>query len=154
MHWRQVPRIPEIPWLNGHTIQGEYLFPTTGFVTVLYEAAIRLVPSTEPTEVRGVHMSQLPGSCKGGRELYAQEIWERDAQSDIESGKEAQVSAERVEVGRLAARMALFYCRKMTTQIKPLETMLMSKDRRALMRWVQKDLVARAQAVEHPGTEK
>ncbi|KAL8364893.1 hypothetical protein RB595_003939 [Gaeumannomyces hyphopodioides] len=105
-------------------------------------------------QVRGVHMSQLPGSRKGDRELYAQEIWERDAQSGIEPGKQAHVSAKRAEIGRLAARMALFYCRKMTTQIKSFETMLMSKNRKALMSWVQKDLLARSQAGEHPETQK
>nr|ALQ32784.1 putative polyketide synthase [Fusarium babinda] len=43
VHWKQVLRLEEIPWLFGHTIQGEYLFPATCYATMAYEAAIRLV---------------------------------------------------------------------------------------------------------------
>ncbi|KAF9775208.1 hypothetical protein IL306_006708 [Fusarium sp. DS 682] len=43
IHWKQIIRLEEIPWLFGHTIQGEYLFPATCYVTMAYEAAIRLV---------------------------------------------------------------------------------------------------------------
>lgn len=43
VHWRQVFKLSELPWVNGHTIQGEVLFPATGYITMAYEAAIRLV---------------------------------------------------------------------------------------------------------------
>lgn len=43
VHWRQVFRLSELPWVNGHTIQGEILFPATGYLTMAYDAAVRLV---------------------------------------------------------------------------------------------------------------
>jgi len=43
VHWRQVFRLSELPWVTGHNIQGEILFPATGYLTMAYEAAIRLV---------------------------------------------------------------------------------------------------------------
>lgn len=105
-------------------------------------------------QVRGVHMSVLPGSRKPDRELYSQEIWERDAQFGIEPGREARVPGDRLEVEKLAARLALFYCRRLTRQIKPFETMLMSKNRQNLLSWVQKDLLPKTQAGEHHETKK
>lgn len=105
-------------------------------------------------QMRGVHMSVLPGSRKPDRELYSQEIWERDAQFGIEPGREARVPGERLEVGKLAARLALFYCRRLTGQIKPFETMLMSKNRKNLFNWVQKDLMPKTQAGKHHEAKK
>jgi len=113
-------------------------------------------PASGQTRVQvcGVHMSVLPGSRKPDRELYSQEIWERDAQFGIEPGREARVPGDRLEVGKLAARLALFYCQRLTRQIKPFETMLMSKNRKNLLNWVQKDLVPKAQAGEHHEAKK
>jgi acyl transferase domain-containing protein/nucleoside-diphosphate-sugar epimerase/SAM-dependent methyltransferase/NAD(P)-dependent dehydrogenase (short-subunit alcohol dehydrogenase family) len=43
IHWRHVFKLNELPWVSGHTIQGQVLFPATGYVTMAYEAAVRLV---------------------------------------------------------------------------------------------------------------
>lgn len=43
VHWRHVLRLNELPWISGHTIQGEVLFPATGYLTMAYEAAVRLL---------------------------------------------------------------------------------------------------------------
>lgn len=42
MHWKQVLRLNELPWLAGHRIQGEILFPASGYLSMAYEAAILL----------------------------------------------------------------------------------------------------------------
>ncbi|KAF4442643.1 putative polyketide synthase [Fusarium austroafricanum] len=55
IHWKQVLRLEEIPWLLGHTIQGEYLFPATCYVTMAYEAAIRLVSSEQEIRLIDLH---------------------------------------------------------------------------------------------------
>lgn len=47
-HWKQVLRLNELPWLNGHRIQGEVLFPASGYLSMAYEAAIRLVDEEQP----------------------------------------------------------------------------------------------------------
>ncbi|KAF5026352.1 hypothetical protein F66182_1560 [Fusarium sp. NRRL 66182] len=105
-------------------------------------------------QARGVHMFMLPGSQKPDRELYAQEVWERDAQSGIEPGRKACVTNDRVEVGKLAARMVLFYCQRMVSQIKPFEVILMGTNRRNLHSWVQKELLPKVQAGEQPELKK
>ncbi|KAL4968119.1 uncharacterized protein BDV14DRAFT_197349 [Aspergillus stella-maris] len=43
VHWKQLLRLSEIPWLVGHRIQGEVLFPASGYLSMAYEAATRLV---------------------------------------------------------------------------------------------------------------
>ncbi|PNH61906.1 hypothetical protein VD0001_g9598 [Verticillium dahliae] len=105
-------------------------------------------------QVRGVHMAALPGSRRPDRELYAQEVWARDAQFGIEPGREARVSPDRLDVASLAARLALFYCRRLSAQIKPFETLLMSKNRKNLLDWVREHLVPRAQAGDHADTDQ
>ncbi|KAI1296127.1 hypothetical protein F5Y03DRAFT_398957 [Xylaria venustula] len=55
VHWRQVFKLSELPWVNGHTIQGEVLFPATGYVTMAYEAAVRLVDDQQPLRLIELH---------------------------------------------------------------------------------------------------
>ncbi|KAG5764440.1 hypothetical protein H9Q72_007485 [Fusarium xylarioides] len=55
IHWKQVLRLEEIPWLFGHTIQGENLFPATCYVTMAYEAAIRLVNPAQEIQLVEIH---------------------------------------------------------------------------------------------------
>ncbi|KAH7467959.1 Polyketide synthase 19 [Fusarium oxysporum f. sp. matthiolae] len=55
IHWKQVLRLEEIPWLFGHTIQGEYLFPATCYVTMAYEAAVRLVSPAQEIQLVELH---------------------------------------------------------------------------------------------------
>lgn len=43
VHWRQIFKLRELPWVSGHIIQGKVLFPATGYLTMAYEAAVRLV---------------------------------------------------------------------------------------------------------------
>ena len=43
MHWKQLLKVSELPWLASHRIQGQVLFPASGYLSMTYEAAIRLV---------------------------------------------------------------------------------------------------------------
>ncbi|KAL4986624.1 hypothetical protein BDW68DRAFT_178641 [Aspergillus falconensis] len=43
IHWRQVFKLSELPWVNGHTIQGQVPFPRQDTWTMAYESAVRLV---------------------------------------------------------------------------------------------------------------
>ncbi|KAI1129525.1 hypothetical protein F5Y10DRAFT_290905 [Nemania abortiva] len=45
--WRNVLKERELPWLSGHQLQGKTVFPATGYVSVLLEAARRLVDENE-----------------------------------------------------------------------------------------------------------
>lgn len=104
-------------------------------------------------QVRGIHLSALPGSQLPDRELFAQEVWQRDAQFGIEPGHEACVTADRLKVGEMAARLVLFYCRKLVSEIKPFETILMSKNRKNLIDWVSRDLLPQTQSGVHLETK-
>lgn len=105
-------------------------------------------------QLRGVHLSALPGSQLLDRELYAEEIWERDIQFGIEPGREACLDEDRLEVAQLAARLVIFYCRKLVgSQIKPYETILMSKNRKNLVEWVSNSLLPKVQAGLYAGTK-
>lgn len=55
VHWRQVFKLSELPWVNGHNIQGEVLFPATGYVTMAYEAAVRLISEQQTLRLVELH---------------------------------------------------------------------------------------------------
>jgi SAM-dependent methyltransferase/NADP-dependent 3-hydroxy acid dehydrogenase YdfG len=55
IHWKQVLRLNELPWLAGHRIQGEVLFPASGYLSMTYEAAIRLVDEKQPLSLVELH---------------------------------------------------------------------------------------------------
>jgi acyl transferase domain-containing protein len=55
VHWKQLLRLNELPWLAGHRIQGEVLFPASGYLSMAYEAAIRLVDDQQPLRLVELH---------------------------------------------------------------------------------------------------
>ncbi|KAI0975861.1 hypothetical protein F4678DRAFT_484062 [Xylaria arbuscula] len=55
VHWKQLIRLSELPWLVGHRIQGEVLFPASAYLSMTYEAAIRLVDQKQPFRLVELH---------------------------------------------------------------------------------------------------
>ncbi|KAI0097580.1 hypothetical protein GGR51DRAFT_540789 [Nemania sp. FL0031] len=55
VHWKQLIRLSELPWIVGHRIQGEVLFPASGYLSMAYEAAIRLVDDQQPMRLVELH---------------------------------------------------------------------------------------------------
>ncbi|PON22311.1 beta-ketoacyl synthase domain-containing protein [Trichoderma gamsii] len=55
--WRNVMKIKEMEWLRGHIFQGQVLFPAAGYVSMAYEASIRLAAGE--TQVRLVELEDL-----------------------------------------------------------------------------------------------
>jgi len=55
VHWKQILRLNELPWLSGHRIQGEVLFPASGYLSMTYEAAIHLVDNEQPLRLVELH---------------------------------------------------------------------------------------------------
>jgi acyl transferase domain-containing protein/NAD(P)-dependent dehydrogenase (short-subunit alcohol dehydrogenase family)/phospholipid N-methyltransferase len=55
VHWKQLIRLNELPWLAGHRIQGEVLFPASGYLSMAYEAATRLVDDQQPLRLVELH---------------------------------------------------------------------------------------------------
>lgn len=59
VHWRQVVKLSELPWVSGHTIQGEVLFPATGYVTMAYEAGVRLLDNQQTLRFVELHNVEI-----------------------------------------------------------------------------------------------
>ncbi|KAH7370426.1 hypothetical protein BKA65DRAFT_387250 [Rhexocercosporidium sp. MPI-PUGE-AT-0058] len=55
VHWKQLIRLNELPWLTGHRVQGEVLFPASGYLSMTYEASIRLVDDQQPLRLVELH---------------------------------------------------------------------------------------------------
>ena len=55
VHWKQLLRLSELPWLAGHRIQGEVLFPASGYLLMIYEAATHLVDNQQPLRLLEMH---------------------------------------------------------------------------------------------------
>ncbi|KAL7945270.1 hypothetical protein V8C42DRAFT_357727 [Trichoderma barbatum] len=55
VHWKQLIRLNELPWLAGHRVQGEVLFPASGYLSMAYEAAVRLVDDSQPLRLVELH---------------------------------------------------------------------------------------------------
>ncbi|KAK2608325.1 hypothetical protein N8I77_006943 [Diaporthe amygdali] len=53
MLWRNYIRVSEIPWLAGHAIEGEVVFPGSGYLSLAVEAAVRY-PTNEGKTVAKV----------------------------------------------------------------------------------------------------
>ena len=59
VQWRQVFKLSELPWVRGHTIQGEVIFPGTGYVSMAYEAAVRLVDNQQALQLFELHNVEI-----------------------------------------------------------------------------------------------
>lgn len=59
VHWRQIFKLNELPWVRGHTIQGQVLFPATAYIAMAYEAAVRLVDDQQPLNLLELHNIEM-----------------------------------------------------------------------------------------------
>ena len=55
VHWRQVFKRNELPWVSGHETQGEVLFPITRYLAMAYEAAMYLVDDSNTVQLVELH---------------------------------------------------------------------------------------------------
>ncbi|TPX13570.1 uncharacterized protein E0L32_006041 [Thyridium curvatum] len=55
VHWRQVLKVNELAWLRGHRIQGEVLVPASAFLSMAYEAAVRLADDQHTIQLIELH---------------------------------------------------------------------------------------------------
>ncbi|PNP85410.1 hypothetical protein FNYG_01239 [Fusarium nygamai] len=45
IHWRNILRLNELPWIRGHAFQGMALFPTSGYMAMAIQAAMEIAGS-------------------------------------------------------------------------------------------------------------
>lgn len=50
LRWSNVLKVSEVPWLDGHQLQGQTVFPTTGYAAIAFEAA-RYLSAGKPVKV-------------------------------------------------------------------------------------------------------
>jgi len=44
IRWRNLLRVSELPWIPGHSLQGQVIYPATGYLSTAIEAALQIVP--------------------------------------------------------------------------------------------------------------
>lgn len=71
MQWRNYIRVSEIPWLAGHAIEGEVVFPGSGYLSLAVEAAVRY-PTNEGKTVAKVRFKDI--DIKGAMTLRDNEV--------------------------------------------------------------------------------
>jgi hybrid polyketide synthase/nonribosomal peptide synthetase ACE1 len=59
MRWSNVLKLKEIPWLNGHQLQGQTVFPAAGYVAMALEAS-RTLAGDKPVELFELHQLHIP----------------------------------------------------------------------------------------------
>ncbi|KAF9871785.1 hybrid PKS-NRPS protein [Colletotrichum karsti] len=57
--WRQILRLNELPWLNGHKVQGQVVFPAAGYCVMAMEAAKQLTQGIRGLPEIGLNDTQL-----------------------------------------------------------------------------------------------
>ena len=107
--------------------------------------------ATIQVQMRGVQWTPL----NQGRErwLYASETWARDAAHGIEPSLKTKFSPEDEVLRKLLVRTAHFYLRRLRSQIKPSELLVMGKHRRHMMKWVRDHLFPQIEAGKVPDIE-
>lgn len=60
MRWSNVLKASEIPWLNGHKLQGQTVFPAAGYVAMALEASRSLESPNTPIELFDLHDLSIP----------------------------------------------------------------------------------------------
>ncbi|KAH8777320.1 hypothetical protein F5883DRAFT_639404 [Diaporthe sp. PMI_573] len=71
VQWRNYIRVSEIPWLAGHAIEGEVVFPGSGYLSLAVEAAVRY-PTNEDKTVAKVRFKDI--DIKGAMTLRDNEV--------------------------------------------------------------------------------
>jgi hybrid polyketide synthase / nonribosomal peptide synthetase ACE1 len=56
--WHQLLKVSDLPWLNGHRLQGQTVFPAAGYVALAIEAAVHLAKSASST-ARIIELEEL-----------------------------------------------------------------------------------------------
>ncbi|PHH92954.1 hypothetical protein CDD83_3112 [Cordyceps sp. RAO-2017] len=59
LRWSNVLKASEMPWLEGHRVQGQIVFPAAGYVATAVEAARFLVPGPQRDGIRIIELSRF-----------------------------------------------------------------------------------------------
>ncbi|KAK7738315.1 putative Hybrid PKS-NRPS biosynthetic cluster [Cytospora paraplurivora] len=59
MRWHNILKVNELPWLEGHKLQGQTVFPAAGYVAMALEAS-RSLTGNKPVELIELHDLRIP----------------------------------------------------------------------------------------------
>ncbi|KAL6695103.1 hypothetical protein J3F84DRAFT_395341 [Trichoderma pleuroticola] len=99
MRWRNILRLQDLPWLRGHSFQGETLLPAAGYVSMAFQAGQHLVPgrqvvSAEIHELEISHALVLRDDAFGMETTFGLQVVQRvDADTLTAPSAETQVNA-------------------------------------------------------------
>lgn len=57
--WHNLLRIPDLPWLHGHRLQGQIIFPAAAYMSAAVEAALQAAGAARPTAVKKVELRNV-----------------------------------------------------------------------------------------------
>ncbi|KAK8914934.1 Fusarin C synthetase [Metarhizium anisopliae] len=88
MRWLNILRLNEIPWLEGHKVQGQVIYPAAAYLVMAMEAAkaideTKLVQLVELYDVRILSAIQLAESSQGVEISFSLKITENDDNSSV-----------------------------------------------------------------------
>ncbi|KAK0129388.1 hypothetical protein ONS95_001314 [Cadophora gregata] len=55
VQWHNTLKVKEIPWLRGHQLQGQIIFPAAGYICMALKAAETLIPATQTAKLIEIH---------------------------------------------------------------------------------------------------
>ncbi|KAK4063043.1 hypothetical protein Trihar35433_8838 [Trichoderma harzianum] len=90
LRWRNIVRLHELPWIQGHLFQGQVLFPGAGYIVMALQAAAEIADqrAVELYEVTDISMDRamvIPEGTAGVETLFTARLLEK--QSKLESSE-------------------------------------------------------------------
>ncbi|KAH0529049.1 hypothetical protein TsFJ059_003849 [Trichoderma semiorbis] len=90
LRWRNIVRLHELPWIQGHLFQGQVLFPGAGYIVMALQAGAEIADqrAVELYEVTDISMDRamvIPEGTAGVETLFTARLLEK--QSNLESSE-------------------------------------------------------------------
>ncbi|KAH7340064.1 hypothetical protein BKA66DRAFT_479325, partial [Pyrenochaeta sp. MPI-SDFR-AT-0127] len=83
--WKNILKVKELPWLTGHALQGQTVFPATGYIAIAMEAAMQIA-GTKPVRLIELCDLQIPKAISindtTGTEVYTSAIIKSSAATE------------------------------------------------------------------------
>ncbi|KAL8765384.1 MAG: hypothetical protein Q9209_007532 [Squamulea sp. 1 TL-2023] len=96
MHWTNVLKVSEIPWLEGHQMQCQTVFPAAGYVAMALEAA-RSLAGDKPVELFELHNLNIPRAIAFEEDVNAGDRNHRNHSSESTSADFSCYSCQGLE---------------------------------------------------------
>ncbi|KAL7907284.1 hybrid PKS-NRPS [Trichoderma velutinum] len=87
LRWRNIIRLHELPWIQGHLFQGQVLFPGAGYIVMALQAGAEIAGqrAVELYEVTDISMDRamvIPEGTAGVETLFTARLMEKQSKAD------------------------------------------------------------------------